>query len=275
MTIVSLAEDSTTLAIDSGRHREAGQATAVSKARHQIIALKPGDGCRPQQQTMTIDRARTSDATLLSSSQTVTRRAPGAGMDGMSPKADAMYLGAVTEDAQSYRHRGTQTLPGPTEHVQDHTAEYPSKGRATSGVPATHSDGRGSLSLAWAGIQPLAQGRESYAQAAACSTRPSTRARASRSSSRWTSSAPGSDATMSEPRGLRVAPVHDPQVVILCAVAWAHASRIWLQVWSPARAASTPLYSRNPRHPPGFRFCAPIREVTGVRHHDAIIPRCH
>ncbi|MGO1406563.1 MAG: DNA gyrase/topoisomerase IV subunit A [Agrococcus casei] len=171
LTIVSLAEDSTMLVATAAGSVKRVKATAVSdKPESSIIALKPGDevvGATAADDDAWIVLV-SSDGQLLrfQASQVNPQGAGAAGMKGMSLKDDAkvIFAAAVTEDAQVVTvTAGAETLAGLDESRVKVTPleEFPRKGRATGGV-ASHRMLRGehSLSLAWAGIQPLAQGRD-------------------------------------------------------------------------------------------------------------------
>ncbi|MGO1413642.1 MAG: DNA gyrase/topoisomerase IV subunit A [Microbacterium gubbeenense] len=136
-----------------------------SKPDLEIISLKPGD--RVIGTATTTDESDlvfvTSDARLLRFAASTVRPqgASAAGMAGvkLSPDARALFFGAVTGDGNVVVTVSTSStaLPGtdPGRAKISDYGEYPSKGRATSGVRAhAFLKGEDGLQLAWAGPDP-------------------------------------------------------------------------------------------------------------------------
>ena len=171
LTIVSLSESETLFIATAHGNVKRVKASAIpEKPETPIISLKPGDevvGATAADDDSWVVLVASDGQLLRFEADQINPQGPGAaGMKGMGLKQDArlIFAGAVTEDAAVVTvTAGAETLAGLDEARVKVTplADFPRKGRATGGV-ASHRMLRGehSLSLAWAGSDPLALARD-------------------------------------------------------------------------------------------------------------------
>lgn len=171
LTIVSLGDAETLfIATALGSVKRVKASAIPEKPDSQIIALKAGDevvGVASADDGTWIVLVSSDGQLLRFEADQINPQGPGAaGMKGMSLKQDArlIFAGSVTDGASVVTiTAGAETLAGLDEARVKVTplAEFPRKGRATGGV-ASHRMLRGenSLSLAWAGPDPLALSRD-------------------------------------------------------------------------------------------------------------------